>query len=305
LRLQYLLGAIPGLLHGEVRSALVVGLGTGMTAASLAALPGLGRLDVFEICRAMPEGARAFADFNGGLLDDPRVALRVADGRHELARSSARWDLVTADPIHPWTRGSNDLYSLEHFQSMRAHLAPGGIASQWLPLYQLASEDVRLIAATWCAAFPHTSAWLTAYDLVLVGAAEPGPAERDLCRTEIPPGLAMLLARAGVRSGAEIAALQVAGDAALRAFAAGAAPMRDDRPVLEFRSPRHALGGYAEDVLGWAGREAFVASLPTPAQARAREVRVLLARFLEESKRGLGPAVDAYGRALLALPPLR
>ena len=45
---------------------------------------------------------------------------------------------------------------------MRARLAPGGIASQWLPLYQLSETDVKTVVATWCAAFEHTSAWMRA-----------------------------------------------------------------------------------------------------------------------------------------------
>ena len=37
-------------------------------------------------------------------------------------------------------------------------------------LYQLSNEDVETVVATWCAAFPHTAAYLAAYDLVLIGA---------------------------------------------------------------------------------------------------------------------------------------
>ncbi|MCZ6598375.1 MAG: fused MFS/spermidine synthase, partial [Planctomycetota bacterium] len=192
LRLQRLLGHVPGVLHGDVRSALVIGLGTGMTAGSLLDLPGLERLEVVEISAAVLEGARHFGAWNGGLLDDPRTEVIVADGRHVLLMEDARYDLITSDPIHPWTRGSSDLYALEHFERMAAHLAPGGIASQWLPLYQLSDEDVRTVVATWCAAFETTAAWLTAYDLALIGwndAAGPRRAE-GWSRRPLPPDVA-------------------------------------------------------------------------------------------------------------------
>jgi spermidine synthase len=304
LRLQRLLGQVPGLLHGRVRRALVIGLGTGMTAGSLLDLPGLERLDVFEISSAVPGAARQFASWNGGVLEDARTHLALADGRHALATSEERWDLVTSDPIHPWTRGSSDLYALEHFESMEAHLAPGGVASQWLPLYQLSTLDVQTVIATWCAAFPHTSAWLTAYDLALVGSREP-LAGLAASPARIPVGaLGTHLAEAGVHSIPELAALQVADDSDLRAFAQGVAPMRDDRPVLEFRAPFSFLRGYATEVLGWAAREEFVERLQPEARERARAVRATLRRFLDELPGGWTLAAQRYGEALLALPPL-
>ena len=50
MRLQRLLALVPGLLHGEVRTALVIGLGSGMTAGSLLDLPTLEEtLDRFQL----------------------------------------------------------------------------------------------------------------------------------------------------------------------------------------------------------------------------------------------------------------
>lgn len=303
LRLQRLLALVPAILHGEVESALVIGLGTGMTAGALLDLPRLGHLEVYEISPAVAQAARSFEPWNGAVLDDRRTSLTIADGRHALAGSVELYDLVTSDPIHPWTRGSSDLYSLEHFRRMERHLALDGVASQWLPLYQLSLADVRTVIATWCATFAHCSAWLTGYDLALVGAREPLPNEGRLAELEIPGAVGQRLAEAGVRSGLELAALQVAGDAELRAFAAGVAPMRDDRPVLEFRAPLSYLAGYSVEALRWAGRAEFVESIAPPARERARELRSLLARFLDELPEGQSAAAQRYGAALLALPP--
>ncbi|MDA1266212.1 MAG: hypothetical protein O2816_14115, partial [Planctomycetota bacterium] len=304
LRLQRLLGHVPGLLHGEVRSALCIGMGTGTTAGSLLDLPTLTELTVVEIASAVPRGAALFRAWNGGLLEDPRTEVIVGDGRHHLAHGARGWDLITADPIHPWTAGSSDLYSLEHFERMCQRLNQGGIASQWLPLYQLSEEDVRTVIASWCAAFPHTSAWLTAYDLVLVGSPGPAPGPRALVGRDLAPRLAEALAGAGISSGTELAALCVADDPALRAYAEGTPPMRDDRPVLEFRAPRSFLLGYSVEALRWSGRDEFVGALPAAAQPRAREVRAALGRFLERLPQGWTAAARQYGAELLALPPL-
>ncbi len=304
LRLQRLLGHVPGTLHGEVKSALVIGLGTGMTAGSLLDLPALERLDVVEISPAVIEAARSFAEWNGGLHDDPRVNLIAGDGRHHLLTTDAQYDLVTSDPIHPWTRGSSDLYAREHFARMAAHLAPGGIASQWLPLYQLSDEDVRTVVATWCAAFPGTAAWLTAYDLALVGWNDPPAGLAGWWSRPLAAGVRRGLAEAGIRSATELAALQVADDPSLRAFAGDAEPMVEDRPVLEFRAPKSFLAGYSHAALRWAGRREFVDRLPPGSRPRALEVRACLDRFLEREPQGRTEAARIYGEELLALPPV-
>jgi len=301
LRLQRLLGHVPSLLHGSVERALVIGLGTGMTAGALLAHPSLEELTVVEISRALPEhGTAHFAAWNGDLLRDPRTTVVIEDGRHYLARRrEAVWDLVTSDPIHPWTAGSSDLYSLEHFERMRARLAPGGIASQWLPLYQLSERDVRTVVATWCAAFEHVSAWLAAYDLVLVGSGEPHGGPESLGRASWPVRVAESLAGAGVRDPVDLAALYVADDRALRAFCAGEPAMRDDRPVLEFRAPRSYLAGYSVEALRWAARDEALALVPEAARPRAAELRAALSLFLAELPAGWSSAAERYGRALL------
>ena len=300
LRLQRLLGAIPAWLHGDVEDALVVGLGTGMTAGSLLSFPTVDRVRVVEISEAVVDASRHFDAWNGRLLDDPRVELEIADGRRAVRDGTTRYDLVTADPIHPWTRGSSDLYALEHFEAMAARLAPGGVASQWLPLYQLALEDVRTVAATWCAVFPHRSAWLTAYDLVLVGALD-GPVDLPTDRDPqpLPDHVAGSLAEVGVADACSLAALLCAGSDELEAFAAGRAPMREDRPVLEFRAPLSFLAGTSREALAWSVREEVPDLLPPCARQEATRVRGALLRFVEASRSDWRAAAEAYGAELV------
>lgn len=297
-RLQYLLGHVPGVLHGRVRRALVVGLGTGMTAGSLLDLPELEHLRIVEISRAVTVGAATFAPWNNAVLDDPRTQLVVGDGRHHVATTHDRFDLITADPVHPWTRGSSDLYTLEHFGHMRDRLEDGGVASQWLPLYELSTEDVDTILSTWCASFEHVSAWLSAYDLILIGSSAPLPHEGDLATIALPPLVRAHDAPLSVGTGADMAALQVAGDAELRARAGGTPPMRDDRPILEFRAPLSAMSGYSTDILRWAIRPDYVERLAPAARDGARAFRAQVEQFLRDLPRGFTHAADGLGESL-------
>ncbi|MBL8858267.1 MAG: fused MFS/spermidine synthase [Planctomycetes bacterium] len=300
-RLQYLLGHVPALLHGRVERALVIGLGTGMTAGSLLDADSLRDLRIVEISRAVATAARTFADWNGNVLDDARTTLVIADGRHYLATTEWKFDLITSDPVHPWTRGSSDLYTLEHFRRMRAALAPGGVASQWLPLYELSSLDVKTILATWCGAFEHVSAWLSAYDLVLVGSAAPLAHESDLYRLALPPKMLAHDRAIGVAHGVDVAALQVAGDVELRALVGGIEPMLDDRPVIEFRAPKSSMRGYEAEILRWAIRDEYVSRLPVESHGRARAFRSAVFGFLDRLPQGFTVAADRLGSEISTL----
>jgi len=302
LRLQRLLGTIPAHLHSAPKSALVIGLGTGMTAGALLDFPTLESLTIFEISATVREGASYFQKWNSNVLNDARTTIEIADGRHALLLSEQLFDIVTSDPIHPWTRGSSDLYAVEHFRQMAAHLAPDGIASQWLPLYQLATEDVKTIVATWNAAFDHTSAWLSAYDLVLVGSNTPHLLTGSFTR-DFPPTVAANLELAGISSWPELAALLVADTTALEELAASSRVMFEDHPRLEFRAPLAYLSGYATEILSWS-ESSYPKQLPAESQERAREVRALLGDFLADLPDGLTAAADRYGERLLSLPPL-
>src|SRR5262249_16264592 len=56
----------------------------------------------------------------------------------------------------------------------RNHLNPGGIAAQWLPLYESDSETVKTQLATFFNVFPNGTVWSNylngdGYDLILIG----------------------------------------------------------------------------------------------------------------------------------------
>src|SRR5262249_54683732 len=71
---QTMLGHLPMLVHPSPRTILVVGLGSGMTAAAVARHP-IEHLDIAEIEPAVVEAARFFAAWTGDVLRDPRVRL--------------------------------------------------------------------------------------------------------------------------------------------------------------------------------------------------------------------------------------
>lgn len=283
IQLQRALGHLPLLLHPAPRDVFVLGTGTAMTLGATARHPGVRRLVLAEIEREMIAVGRLFARWNGNVLEDPRLRIVIDDGRNFLATTRERFDVISADPIHPWSGGAGYLYTREFFAAVAARLAPGGIASQWLPLYELGVRDVQTVVRTFADAFPHVLVFATYYDAVLVGSFEPlviDPAA--LAARLAAPGIADDLAVARMDGAEDLLSYFVMGTAGARRFGAAGALNTDDNLALEFSAPASQGLPRCE--------AANVAALET-----ARES---LAGYLAPGATGIDPdRLDALGRA--------
>jgi len=146
-------GHIPLLLHPRPETALFLGLGTGATLSASADHPHLvahGVELVPEVIRVLPYFEKAT-----GPLDDPdRFRLHVADARRFVNTWRGSFDVIVADLFHPARDGAGFLYTVEHFQAIRALMNPGGVFCQWLPLHQMGLDVLRTIIRTFLHVFP-------------------------------------------------------------------------------------------------------------------------------------------------------
>jgi spermidine synthase len=179
MRLQRMLGHIPALLHPNPRSVLVVGCGAGVTAGSFMLYPEVQRLVLVEIESLIPKIAdRYFAEENHGVVKDPRTSIVIDDARNYVLTTREKFDIITSDPIHPWVKGAATLYSKEYFELVKQRLNPGGLVTQWVPLYESTPDTVRSEIATFFEVFPNGTIWSNdmsgeGYDILLLGQAEP------------------------------------------------------------------------------------------------------------------------------------
>ena len=94
-----------------------------------------------------------------------------------------KFDIITSDPIHPWVKGSATLYSKEYFELVKEHLNPGGMVTQWVPLYESDATTVKSELATFFEVFPNGTVWGNSngggYDTVVMGQAEPMKIDLD------------------------------------------------------------------------------------------------------------------------------
>jgi spermidine synthase len=235
LRYMRLQALLPLIVHGgEPRSALVIGLGTGITCGALLAYPALTERVCVELLPAVVRAAPLF-EGNFGVTTDPRVTLRLRDGRHELLRSTARYDLITLEPPPPDAAGVVNLYSTDFYRICRARLAAGGLLAQWWPL-AIADDESRSLVQSVLAVFPHVTLWTTEmHETMLVASLEPIvlDAPRIVARFE-QARVREALAAGGIASPAALLATYVTDRSGLERFAGTAPPVTDDDPRLEY-----------------------------------------------------------------------
>jgi spermidine synthase len=100
------------------------------------------------------------------------------DARHYILTTRESFDVITSDPIHPWVKGAATLYTKEYFELCRRRLKPGGLLTQWVPLYESKPDAVKSELLTLFSVFPEASVWGNAnsgrgYDTVVLAQTEP------------------------------------------------------------------------------------------------------------------------------------
>ncbi len=237
-QVQFTLGHLPMLLNRDPKDVLVVGMGSGMTAGATAVHPSVEQVTLVEIEPQVLGVARTFEQYNHRVLDNPKVRVVLNDGRNFLMTTNRMFDVITADPIHPWFKGAGSLYASEYFELAAQHLRPGGVVAQWLPIYELTPLDLASVVKTFQRHFPHTMLWLTHYDSVMVGSNAPFVIdEAELERRIGEPAIAGDLNRVSMGTATDLLSYFVMGTEGMRSFGQNGVLNTDDHPYLEFSAP--------------------------------------------------------------------
>ncbi|RFU49839.1 spermidine synthase [Paraburkholderia sp. DHOC27] len=236
LRYMRMQALLPLLIHRDTpRSVLVIGLGTGITSGALLTWPGLEQRVVAEL---LPAVVRASAQFKGnyGVTNDPRVQIRLHDGRHELLSSTQRYDLITLEPPPPSAAGIVNLYSSDFYRLAASRLNDGGLVAQWLPLATQNEADTRSLIKSFVQTFPYATLWTTElHEMMLVGSMQPITLDLPGIRARFAqPEVAKALGEVGIASPAALMSTWVTDRAGLEYYAADAPEVTDDKPRIEY-----------------------------------------------------------------------
>jgi spermidine synthase len=179
MKLQRMVGHLPGLIHPNPKSVLGIGFGAGVSAGTFTTYPGIRKITVCEIEPIIPPtSTRYFARQDYDVLHNPRTHIVFDDARHFMLTTKETFDIIASDPLDVFVKGTAALYTKEYFEAVKRHLNPGGLFSLYVPLYESDERTVKSELATFMAAFPNGTVWANTvngagYDLVFLGQADP------------------------------------------------------------------------------------------------------------------------------------
>src|SRR3974377_984514 len=179
MKLQRMVGHLPGVLHPHPRSVLGIGFGAGGSRGPLPRTPDIKKITVGEIEPVIPPtSTRYFAAQDYDVFHNPRTRIVYDDARHYVLTTPEKFDIIASDPLEVFCKGTAALYSVEYFEAVKAHLNPGGMFSLYVPLYETDEKTIRSELATFFEAFPNGTIWANTvdgagYDLGFMGQGEP------------------------------------------------------------------------------------------------------------------------------------
>jgi len=170
-------GHVPLLIKSDAKDVLLISLGSGITAGSVGKHD-VERIDCVEIVPSLLDAQRLFERDNHNIVADKRFNLTFWDGRHYTRMTKRKYDLVISDLFQPDSAGVGSLYALEHFMNVKQKLKKNGAMAQWLPLYQLSPDNLKIIMRTFATAFEHVMVWAGDVNsslptLMLLGSRDP------------------------------------------------------------------------------------------------------------------------------------
>jgi spermidine synthase len=177
---QLLLAHLPKLLLEDVSKELSVGLGSGILAGESARHTRVREITGVEIEPGVIEGAAWFAQENHQVLENPAVKIVVDDIGNFLRTRPETFQVISADEKTADEYASNGFsYSLDYYELLRKHLAPGGIVAQWVPT-TLPPRQYRMVLKTFSQSFPQVQLWYFPpahkrgpFNTILIGSNEP------------------------------------------------------------------------------------------------------------------------------------
>jgi spermidine synthase len=231
-------GCIPFIFERMPKRVLATCFGTGITFGTLAQFD-VERIDGVDISPEVIEAAPRFGAQNYDVVGQERVKIHIDDGRNYLLKSIERYDVITMEPMPPALAGVSDLYTREFYRLCRERLHPGGIVSQWVPLYYLGLDDVRMLYRTFAESFPYVLVFFYNFDTFLVGSDQPLLLSAEMFSARLlSDRLTADLSAIGLSTPERMLGTFLMDRPAVLRFAGSAPILTDDLPYVEFTGPK-------------------------------------------------------------------
>ena len=275
-----LLAHYPMMFADNPKTVAGIAFGTGQTFGACLLYP-IEKIVCVEIDKEVitAVGDRFDAE-NFGVMKDPRTEIVIDDGRFFLQGTDMTFDIVTAEPLQPYTRGTVNLYSREFYQACLRVLDPGGVVAQWIPFYNSGYADTWSMIHTFADVFDHVLLFLNGEDGILLGSNAP----MNIDPSEPLPARAL----ANIRSIEHPDVYSLLGNYVcsrerLMEIAQHFPVITDDKPVLEYTAP---ISQWEEEITGPVQMRYNIVQLTQPVtEILTGEYNSELAQRFQDSRR--------------------
>ncbi len=236
---QILLAQLPMMLHPNVDTALVIGLGSGITVGSLLTHP-IHRVDCVEISPEVVEASKYFSRANNNCLEDKRVHLFNEDAIALLHLTRTKYDVIVSEPSNPWIAGIGNLYTEEFFRDCKTKLRKNGMMVQWFHLYEIDDDILKLVLRTFRSVFPSVTVWQSLrHDIIMIGSAQALNIEQAALQEKFAmPLVKKDLQRINIVDVPSLLSLQVLSPQSVDDYSAYGVFNTENKPYLEYWAPR-------------------------------------------------------------------
>lgn len=237
---EILLAQLPFVFRPNSKNALVIGLGSGISAGSISLHKTIENMDIAELEKAVVNANPLFDPYNHQILKNPRIKMHITDARTYLLLSpSQKYDLIISEPSNPWISGVSNLFTKEFFEIGKEKLSENGIWSQWLQMYSLRPQDLQSLLATFSDVFPYVCLFRVGEgDVILLGSKSPLNLSPEGTQILFSNQLIVNeLKRININSSVELWARYLLSKNTLLKITAGATLNTDDNMLIEFSTP--------------------------------------------------------------------
>ena len=126
--------------QGKDLTSAIIGIGTGITAGTLAEFERTKSLDVIEISDTVIESSDYMAPENYSFHKNPKVKIHKQDAFQFFKNKKRVYDIVVSEPTNPWVIGVENLYTDYFYKMMSDSLKTNGVLAQWIHIYSMNEE---------------------------------------------------------------------------------------------------------------------------------------------------------------------
>jgi spermidine synthase len=138
-------GVIPALSAPRLDRALVLGLGTGITAGATSRI--FNSTDVVEINNAFYKMMPYLSYANLDIEKNRSASLHLSDGRAFLVSKKGAYDAIINSIPAPTYFSASKIYTLEFYDRVTKALKPDGVFCTWLSIGEMSEDGVKTVLA--------------------------------------------------------------------------------------------------------------------------------------------------------------